>query len=840
LQFVPRDRGGALPCGGVSEGGAKSGLPRTSDGFELLGELGSGGMGVVYRARELATGRIVALKVLRHSNDPEDTMFDRFQREAMLSASLSDSRCVFVYGAHSFEGAPAIAMELVEGPTLEQVVARKEPIPVRKAVQWGIELLEALEVAHRAGILHRDVKPSNCFLDLAGRVKLGDFGLSRTVQTNVHLTDKGQFLGSPLYASPEQIRGREVDERSDLYSAAATLFTLLAGRPGWTGTNLQEVFARILSEPPDDLHALRADVPAELESVVARAMDKDPARRFQSVRELRVALHPFAVDAPSADLARRIAAWCVDFVVASVIVQVVWVLVQLCRGGELAWEAGSARAELGLTLFRLFYFTLFEGLWGRGLGKWALGLRVESSGSRTVGFGRAAWRTSVLLAPGLLIPLATIAFGGVAWAREDLGSMVWFAVLFLAPRGSRATLFARTGLHERWSGTRTTQSALPLQRVSHELVSVETRAPLAEVEGDGILDRYRLRGRVAFTDRGPLYLGEDALLERDVWILPASAEESAVDLALAQRERATRLRWLASFEHAGHRWTVLEAPGGESLVNWRTPQDELAWQVILRLLVELTDELSSGTDPISLDSLWIDRSHHLRVLDFRIAASGTEPLERHVLLARFARILLSDEFELPRDMPGHAEAVVKSVLSGEPRNLRRLHSELVALSERIAHVTVQQRVLQVGSSALVMGLSFLIPLGLPLDLQLEGNEVSGQNPRVAGAAILAVCAFWALYAALTRGGVLMRLFGLRLRGPRGRRAGALVWIARMLTILSPLASLGIALLVLDSGTAHFLWMGAALLAMLGGATYTVLRPQLGLVDRLLGTRMVQR
>jgi len=824
----------------VTEGGAKRGLPRTSDGFELLAELGNGGMGVVYRARELATGRIVALKVLRHSNDEEDTTFDRFHREAMLAASLSDSRCVFVYGAHSFEGAPAIAMELVEGQTLEQVVARKEPIPVRKAVQWGIELLEALEVAHRAGILHRDVKPSNCFLDPAGRVKLGDFGLSRTVETNVHLTDKGQFLGSPLYASPEQIRGREVDERSDLYSAAATLFTLLAGRPGWTGTNLQEVFARILSEPPDELHALRPDVPEELAGVVARAMDKDPARRFQNVREMRVALHPFAVDAPPADLARRVTAWFVDVLLATVVAQVLWALGMLLRGAELAPEDWSAHEELGLALFTILYLTLFEGLWGRGLGKWALGLRVESSASRTVGLGRAALRASVLFAPGLLLPLATIGLGSVHWTLEELWPIAWFALLFLAPRGARSTLLARRGLHELWSGTRTTQSAMPLQRVSHELVAVETRAPVAEVEGDGILDRYRLRGRVALTDRGPLYLGEDALLERDVWILPAGAEESAVDLGLAQRERATRLRWLASFEQDGRRWTVLEAPGGESLENWRAPQDELAWQVILRLLVELTDELASGTEPVALDALWIDRSHHLRVLDFRIAASGAEPLERHVLLARFARILLSDEFELPRDMPGHAEATVKSVLSGEPRDLRRLHSELVALSERIAHVTVQQRVLQVGSSALVMGLSFLIPHGLALDLQLEGVEVSGENPRVAGAAVLAVCAFWALYAALTRGGVLLRLFGLRLRGPRGRRAGALVWIARMLTILSPLASLGIALLVLDSGTAHSVWTGAALLAMLGGATYTVLRPQLGLVDRLLGTRMVPR
>jgi serine/threonine protein kinase len=205
-------------------------LPRTSDGFELLGELGRGGMGIVYRARELSTNRVVALKVLPYSMQDRETAFDRFQREAILAASISDPRCVFVYGAHSIEGSPAIAMELVEGQTLEHVIQSGEKVPVTQAVRWTIELLEGLEAAHRANVLHRDVKPSNCFLGADGHVKVGDFGLSRSIETQIQLTDPGQFIGSPLYASPEQIRGREVDERSDLYSAAATLYALLTGR----------------------------------------------------------------------------------------------------------------------------------------------------------------------------------------------------------------------------------------------------------------------------------------------------------------------------------------------------------------------------------------------------------------------------------------------------------------------------------------------------------------------------------------------------------------------------------------------------------------------------------
>src|SRR5262245_13235123 len=202
-------------------------LPRRADGFEIERELGWGGMGVVYLARELRSGRELALKVLPSELCASEEAFGRFQREAVLAASISDSRCVFVYGAHQFEGSPAIAMELVRGKTLEQVIKRGETVPVRQAVRWTIELLEGLDAAHHAGVLHRDVKPSNCFVTEDGHVKIGDFGLSRSLDTDVHLTQSGAFLGSPLYAAPEQIKGRKVDERSDMYTAAATLYALL-------------------------------------------------------------------------------------------------------------------------------------------------------------------------------------------------------------------------------------------------------------------------------------------------------------------------------------------------------------------------------------------------------------------------------------------------------------------------------------------------------------------------------------------------------------------------------------------------------------------------------------
>src|SRR5436190_3640250 len=204
-------------------------LPAPEAGFTFVRELGRGGMGVVYEAREDATGRQVAVKVIAQRLMENADAVGRFEREARLAASISHPNCVFVFGAHAVGGATAISMELMTGETLDNRVRGAEPIPVETAVQWGMEMLDGLAAAHAVGIVHRDVKPSNCFLTRDGHVKVGDFGLSRSVDGDLGLTQSGAFLGSPLYASPEQVRGRPLDARTDVYSAGATLYALLAG-----------------------------------------------------------------------------------------------------------------------------------------------------------------------------------------------------------------------------------------------------------------------------------------------------------------------------------------------------------------------------------------------------------------------------------------------------------------------------------------------------------------------------------------------------------------------------------------------------------------------------------
>ena len=814
-------------------------MPRRADGFELLSELGSGGMGVVYRARELSTGRVVALKVLRHSSDEDDTTFDRFQREAMIAGSISDSRCVFVYGAHSVEGAPAIAMELVEGETLEAVLARKEPIAVRRAVQWGIELCEALEVAHRAGILHRDVKPSNCFLDPEGRVKLGDFGLSRSIESNVQLTDKGAFIGSPLYAPPEQIRGRDVDERSDLYSAAATIYALLAGRPGWTGNNIQEVFARILSEPPEDLAGLRSEIPRELAEVVARAMDKDPARRFESVRALREALHPFASEAPAADLWRRGAAYAIDSLGIGVIAALLAVLVEGRSRADLS-EGPLARAiEYAAVLLTLLYFTLCEGRFGRSLGKWALGLKVERADGSALGYARALVRAAMLSVGTVL----SLAFSSEVEQQIGDGVMfsyvsapldvLWFAAMALTMR----RVSGKRGVHELASGTRTTQSTLPLQRISTELRVPEPRALDANVEGDGILDRYRLRGCVAQTSWGPLYMGEDALLEREVWILaePQDATE------MIRAERSARLRWLASFEAVNRRWLVLEAPGGETFERWRAAQGELAWDVVLRLLRDLSIELElSGSRAVAPEQLWIDRSHNLRVLDFTVLPATAQAQEPRALLQWFLRRLIGASLDLPHDMPGAGDGVIRRVLSREHATISEARRELESLASEGKVLARRQRVFHSTFSAFV-GASFVVGCAMGVVLAYSQQGISSEQLAPGFSNMLLIVSAMSLaYISLTRGGISFRMFGLLLRDARGRRASRWTWFQRAVLLLGPLLVAAVTLRFLATQREMWICAGATGALYLAGLVYTLMQPQVGLIDRVLRTRIVGR
>ena len=203
--------------------------------------LGRGGMGEVYEAEQLQTGRRLALKVLRSRlHRPDDRA--RFLREGQLAASVSHPHTVYIFGSEEIAGTPVITMELLTGGTLKDKVAVEGPLAPADAAAAVLDVVGGLDAAHAAGILHRDVKPSNCFIDHEGLVKIGDFGLSiSTLSRDVRFElEGGGFQGTPQFAAPEQLRGEPLDLRADIYAVGATLYYLLTGRPPFEATDLRD------------------------------------------------------------------------------------------------------------------------------------------------------------------------------------------------------------------------------------------------------------------------------------------------------------------------------------------------------------------------------------------------------------------------------------------------------------------------------------------------------------------------------------------------------------------------------------------------------------------------
>ena len=258
--------------------------------FEIIDEIGIGGMAVVYKARQLSLDRLVALKVPRPEFTGDAEFAARFTQEARHAARLNHPNAAAVYSTGEVAGAQYIAMEFVEGESLATRLARLRKLSPREAVSIALHALGALEAAHAAGIIHRDVTPKNILLDVrTGYAKLVDFGIARALGA-ASMTQVGLLVGAPPYMSPEQIQGGPLDGRSDLYSLGLVLYEMLTGCRPHTGDTPMAVVQRRLTTAPPAAAAVDPSVPADLSQLVARAMALDPAQRFQTAEEFRQAL----------------------------------------------------------------------------------------------------------------------------------------------------------------------------------------------------------------------------------------------------------------------------------------------------------------------------------------------------------------------------------------------------------------------------------------------------------------------------------------------------------------------------------------------------------------------
>ncbi|MGF1467069.1 MAG: serine/threonine-protein kinase [Sandaracinaceae bacterium] len=283
-------------------------MARTLEKYEIVDEIGHGGMATVYRARDTVLEREVALKVLHpHLRSAEEAR-RRFHREARSVARLRHPRVLEIYDFSGVGSDDAfIASELLTGPTLKAFREEQADMPAEVAAAFGIEIARALEAAHEAGIIHRDVKPENVLLHEDRELKLTDFGIADMVDAQ-SMTATGQILGSPGHMAPEQIEGKDCDARTDLFSLGTVLYYLATGRLPFTGRNPHQVLRRIMESEYADPLRLRPAIGERLRGIIVKALHLDPDDRFQTARELREALERFVaeigIDDPGALLAR--------------------------------------------------------------------------------------------------------------------------------------------------------------------------------------------------------------------------------------------------------------------------------------------------------------------------------------------------------------------------------------------------------------------------------------------------------------------------------------------------------------------------------------------------------
>ncbi|MFP6655458.1 MAG: protein kinase [Myxococcota bacterium] len=589
--------------------------------------LGKGGMGEVYEAENVENGRRVALKVLSHELVSESDK-RRFLREGQLAASVNHPNSVYVYATEEIQGSPVISMELVSGSDLRQLVKESGPLSVQDAVDKVHQLIDGLEAACELGVLHRDIKPSNCYVDTQGQVKIGDYGLSISskAQRQTTLTKSGSYLGTPSFSSPEQLRGDDLDLRSDIFSLGATLYYLLTGELPFKGENIMQLLSNILEQPPKPPRGHRREIPRGLARVVIRCLDKDREQRYRDYEALRQALTPFSsTGVESASMRLRFAPGLLDFILlglgVNLLVFVGLKAANAAFGSELTSDSmldrplaligmdldGDAQGRLLKLLGLFLYFALFEGLIGTTPGKAAFGLLVQ--GLR--GLPHAFLRSFVFLGAPLMM---VAAYDFLDLSRDEIsvlsgGHRIFFTMFLFI------TIGEAKAIHDWVSGSRV------VVRSSKRRQAVSVPAAQKElVLGRFEAGPYRVAEDPGGVAPSSVLEGIDPQLARKVWIHLRPDESPPVARHTRDATRPTRLRWLNGARGDAQYWDAYEAPGGKPFVE--AIQQAQPWHVVRVWLLDLVEELNARClvdEPmpvLALDRVWIRPDGRAVLLDF--------------------------------------------------------------------------------------------------------------------------------------------------------------------------------------------------------------------------------
>ncbi|CAN5316049.1 protein kinase [soil metagenome] len=700
--------------------------PSRVGGYRIVRRLGEGGMGSVYEAEPDDGSKNVALKLLSPKLAANPVSVERFRQEGRLASQISHPRCVFVYRADADAGRPFIVMELMPGLTLKDLIDRSGRLSPGDAVRRILDVVDGLIEAHRLGLIHRDVKPSNCFITADDRVKVGDFGLSKSLtdtEQDGQLTSTGAFLGTVLYAPPEQIRGEEVRYDSDVYSVCATLYFLLTARAPYQHESVTAALARAISEPPPRVRDLRPDVPNVLDQLIRKGLERDRSRRFATLEELRDALLQLQ---PEEQLPARtrmlMAAYLIDVLLTFFLVQIPVEFVEWLFGVRRSMNIGFESAlDPVSTIGFVLYFALLEGFWGATVGKWLLGLRVVPFGSvGPPGFGVATLRTTVFHFGWMLIYLADVCINEIPSYGILFGLPLLFGgIAFLAYR--KRKLSTNRGLHDLATNTHVVQMPRSPHRVrlasrfANRLDQLRPIPNPPRLQGGTIL-----RGElVAYASKTKLWIAEDRSLGRRILvrITPEINEPPLPPM------RFTRLRFVSSgtCDWQGHpwHWQGFAAPAGAPLGDMIDPAHPLNWADSRLILEELVEELiamESDTDPLprlGVDQLWSEPGGRIYLLEFPLRTSLPEaesesPMD---LVRETATLLLegtprSSGEPVRAPLPPHASAITNRLFDFETpyATLSDLQCDLAGSHDHAPTVTTAMRTAHLGVTAMLIAI----------------------------------------------------------------------------------------------------------------------------------------
>ena len=836
-------------------------------GYRLTRLIGRGGMGAVYEADQIESGRRVALKILDQTIDSQESR-KRFLREGRLAASVSHPNTVYVFGTDEIDAMPVIVMELVPGSTLRDKMESRGPLPVHDAVDAILHVIAGLETAADAGVLHRDIKPANCFVTPEGIVKVGDFGLSISTlaRAEPQITPSNMTLGTPAYASPEQLRDEEIDLRSDIYSVGATLYELLAGRPPFKAKNDVQVVAAVLEKAPPRLSEIRRDVPLPLVHVVMQCLAKSRDERFGSYAELRDALLPFSSAAPQpAPLGLRLLAGFVDDMIAWQPAKLAEVMIfgDFVERWLIQRTFESLLPQIPFLLLYLAYYAVPEGLLGASVGKTLFRLRVVDRNGYAPGVSRAVLRGLCWLLPVVLVevvmyaamsaaeyqrfrtyiddmaPFGRSSFGILYIAAGSLAS----ALLFLTMR--RGNGFA--AIQDIVSGTRV---VVRQEAITHP--RIETPALPEPSDNDGRIGPFRVReGLIG----GGFIDGYDDALRRHVWIRTQAASDPPLGEARKNLYRPTRLRWIGGARSAVANWDAYEQPRGQPLLSL-APRSQ-HWATLRIWLLELASELEAaaldGTlpDHVTLAHVWITADGRIVLLDSpwaRLLATVALPetlkpfdpsqwVERQQFLHAVTRHLLD-----PASVPLHAHPFLARLRAATFERPDSVLRELQFLLCASATISPRRR-----AASLLCGPAFFMLSWVPAGSWDPVSIRQGYGLFQFSSVLITLGVVQLLSLLLFRATLGQLLFGFAVLNKKGRLAGRWRLLARWAIAWLPFAIVEANVHLRGFGPDAFLSRpfdlacnSLLLLIWTLAMIATITRPECGPHDRLAGTRVVLR